>query len=466
MNDEHYAGIFRSVVGGRKWIVATDVAAGATGMVAWLREHGAPDPFVVAGSRGTGELPDVRDENVVMLDTTGASIMEAIRSFHEAAHAPLPPAAQRRLDEWDPGEDAKVFASFLDDDRPIGGRAQFGARPPAWLALEDKTMVDALWDKLGIQRAAMGIFDLDARSLGRALADLDEGAGVVVTGDNRLGWHGGADLIRVVKVPADIEPALEYLGPRSHRARVMPYLEGIPCSIHGVVFADHVVTVRPVEMVVLYEPAHRRFRYGSAASTWEPPPADTAYMREVAVRVGTHLRAEHGYRGAFTIDGVMSRTGFLPTELNPRAGAGLRAVATESPNPFALHTVLVAGVEADWWPRELEEHWRTNSREPRGGRGLTTVRRRFTQTDELPVRFSDGAWCVVEDGDQANGTLTRGPAGSGGVIFIEFDPGVVEQGRSAAPVVAAGFALADGLWGTNIGPLEPATDVRAEGADH
>ena len=53
----------------------------------------------------------------------------------------------------------------------------------------------------------------------------------------------------------------------------MPFLEGIPCSIHGVVFPDGVATFRPVEMVTLRRPGSNRLHYAGAATFWDPPAA-------------------------------------------------------------------------------------------------------------------------------------------------------------------------------------------------
>jgi hypothetical protein len=41
------------------------------------------------------------------------------------------------------------------------------------------------------------------------------------------------------------------MSARADRVRVMPFLEGIPCSIHGIVFAEHVAALQPLEMVTL-----------------------------------------------------------------------------------------------------------------------------------------------------------------------------------------------------------------------
>jgi hypothetical protein len=131
-------------------------------------------------------------------------------------------------------------------------------------------------------------------------------------------------------------------------------------------------------------------------------------MRDLARRVGAGLRERVGYRGAFTVDGVLAAEGFLPTELNPRLGAGLSMMTMDLPG--------------------------------------------------LPVSLLDRA--LAEDGRRADGVLSFGPSRVGGFVRLALDPGRVPVGRSVAPLAVAAFALADERFGTGIGLLEPARAVR------
>ena len=118
--------------------------------------------------------------------------------------------------------------------------------------------------------------------------------------------------------------------------------------------------------------------------------------------------------------------------------------------------MLVAGVDAEWRPTELEAYWR--EADYRTGGGHTVVDKQVTGTEELAVSFQRGVWRIAAD--EPNGTLTIGPAASGALVRIRWEEGVVPRGASAAPVVAAAFALADELWGTGIGDLTAAQDLR------
>lgn len=454
----HWAELLASIYGERRWIVTSEVLAGTTDHVEWLRALGCPDPFIIAGSLGTGPLPDVPDDHIGMLGVGGAGLMSAIRAFYEAAHSPLPADIQHRLDTWDPDGTATVLASFLDVDLPIGGRSQFGARPPAWAALEDKLIVDALWDEAGITRAPSMTIPIGGADINAARATLDRGAGIVLAGDNREGWYGGGELVRFVHSAADVEPVSAYLAAHCDRARAMPFLVGIPCSIHGVVFPDYVLTVRPAEMVMFRDAQSRKFGYAGPAGNWQPPAADIEYMRNAAVAAGEYLRSHYGFRGVFTIDGVMTEDGFRPTELNPRWGGGLRAVTGDSPvASLAVHRALVAGVEADWRPAELESSYREAGRNAHLGRGITLVQPRWTETESVPIRWKDGEWEPADEGEGA-GTLTRGPASAGGLLRVDFTPN--SPGTSVAPAVLAAWRLANRLWDAGIPAMTPAEDVR------
>ena len=107
----------------------------------------------------------------------------------------------------------------------------------------------------------------------------------------------------------------------------MPFLDGVPCSIHGMVLPDGTAVFRPVEIAILRDVARPPVRVRRTVDALGPAPADREAMRDAARRVGEHLRSAYGYRGAFGIDGVMTADGFRPTELNTRVSAGLTTAA-------------------------------------------------------------------------------------------------------------------------------------------
>lgn len=452
----HYRELVDRAMRPHKWIVCADVAAAFAEPLKRWREKGYPRPLLLSGSTGSGELPSEEDCELVILGTRSDTMMGGIRAYHEALRR-LPQTVLDRIEAWDPQGEARVLASFLDTATEIAGRPSWGARPEAWVALEDKTRVDAIWEAAEVDHAPSLVVAAEAHALIAAARHLGGTAGTVWAGDNREGWHGGAEYTRFVAEPDDAATTIAFMSGHCDRVRVMPFLEGVPCSIHGMVFPDAVAAFRPVEMIVFRVPGSDRFRYASAATSWDPPEEVRAEMRAAARRVGAHLRDLAAFRGVFTMDGVVTADGWLPTELNPRFGAGLMPAARAADLPLlAISRLLVSGETDGLDPLEIEEIAVTAADETRQLGGFTIVARDITATETHRVLWDGSAVHPVGEGE-GNATLERGPAPSGGLVRFTLDPGHVAPGVQAAPVVAAGFTAADLLWDTAIGPLIPAS---------
>jgi hypothetical protein len=243
----------------------------------------------------------------------------------------------------------------------------------------------------------------------------------------------------------------------------MPFVEGIPCSIHGVAFDDYTVALRPCEMLVFRRPGQSQLHYGKAATFWDPPAQDRRQMRDIARRVGDHLRAEFGYRGAFTVDGIASREGFLPTELNPRFGAALAVMTSKLDLPLMLlNLAVVEGERIDWQPRELERWILEVADTHRSGSGMAFTNQSQTETRCAELSWTGDAFRLAHDTEPADATATLGPSAMGGFVRVDLDPARTPVGPSVAARVAAALACVDGHWGLGIGQLEPAQDVLTE----
>ena len=341
MGPEYWKELLRPVFVGRKIVLTGTPVAGAGGRVEALREYGAAGVFVIGDGMGTGPLPDAE---WVALEVGGTTMMEALRAG-QTALTELPADVAAALARFDPDGDALVVGTFLNELPEVAGRPCLAWRPPEWVALEDKVMADDVWDAAGINRVDSSVVPV---------AELDTKTGVVWAGDARDGFHGGAALTRWIRTEEDAVAARDELRAQCDRVRVMPFLEGIPCSIHGLVFPDHVAVPRPVEMVTLRRGSE--FFYAGAATYWDPPDADREAMRGVARRVGDELRRRVDFRGAFTVDGIMTAEGFRPTELNPRLGAGLNAIDRGAPDLRIdmLHQALMAGLDLDYRANDFE----------------------------------------------------------------------------------------------------------------
>jgi hypothetical protein len=327
---DHLGGLLR----GRRTICGMGPLAGLVELASIVEQAGAPRPLLLATGLGAGPTPTPEQAEIVMFDVAPApSITEDVRR-HDAIVRDLPDHVVQAIDAYDPQHEAVWVVGPFIGTEPVLGREVPTGRPAHWVALEDKLVADALWDAVGAPRAESRVVAVGRDELRAAGEALDDGDGVVWAGDARDGFNGGGDFVRWVVNEEDFAAALMFFTTRCDRVRVMPFLEGVPCSIHGMVLPDGTAVFRPVELAIL-RGAERRFVFGGQGTTWDPPAEDREAMRGLARDVGEHLREIAGYRGGFGIDGILCRDGFRPTELNARLPAGLAGQAR------SLHPTLV-----------------------------------------------------------------------------------------------------------------------------
>ena len=364
----------RPLFAGRKVVVTGGPLAAMIGTCRRLRELGAERPFLLATGTGTGELPGPEEAEWCVVEVRAPDVVAEIRAAMKLLRL-LPSDVVDALDRWDSERRALVLSPMFNELPAIAGRRVFGPRRPAWRRLEDKVVVDDLWDDLGVPRAPSQVVGVEPDALWAAARRLDRGAGTAWAGDARQGFHGGALCLRWVRDEQDAAEAVAFLAARCDQARVMPFLEGIPCSIHGMVFPDAVAAFRPVELVTLRRPGSSRLLYAGAATFWDPPDADREAMRDLARRVGAGLHERVGYRGAFTVDGVLAAEGFLPTELNPRLGAGLSTMTRDLPDlPVGLlHLALVEDEPLRYTAGDLERQVLAAADRTRAGGALSLI---------------------------------------------------------------------------------------------
>ena len=459
----YYKALLRSVFEGRRFLLTGNAAASLGYLARRLRGFGAAQPFLIAGERRTGAAPEPKDAELRVLDVhPGADRLDHDRKIQRAL-ADLPREVQRAVDAWDPEGAAKTLhTDQMAEARPVAGRAAYAGRLPEWVALEDKVAIDAFWDAAGVPRAPSRVVPAEHKALCAAADALDRGAGTVWASDSRNGPNGGGLGLRWLRPGDDGREAAASLARIADRVRVMPFLEGIPASIHGIVFPDTVAALRPVEMLVLRQRTGDRLIYAGCSTWFDPRPEDRETMRRLARRVGAELRDRVGYRGAFTIDGVLAEEGFLPTELNPRPGAIVFALA-RALGDFPLYPLCLAiaeGERLDYRPEFLERAVveAVDARRVCGGGAV------------IGTKLADaGALDLVRDGDDCRearpdedpeATLRFGPSPVGGYLRFHLNPAANEPGPSAAPQAARAFSLADRLLGMGFGVLEAARNVR------
>lgn len=432
---DHQA-VLEPIVGGRRVLCVCGPIQSKTAVAAALHRLSVAEVLVI-GSRGTGPRPDA---DCVVVDLAAADPVDEFRQWERIALDP-PAEVADAVARFDPD---LVLTNGFESVTTFAGRPVYGARRPAWTALEDKVTVDALWDEARVDRAPVVVTAVRGDAAWQAHQRLHRGAGTVWAGDARDGWHGGGELVRRVRSRAEAEAVQRQFGQRCDLLRVMPFLEGLPCSIHGFVTRDGVAALRPVEMVVLR--TADGFRYCGTATSWDPTPEDRDAMRRAARRVGEVLRQRCDYRGFFTIDGVMTGDGFRPTELNPRLGAGLRYVADAVPD-LPLPLLQFAEVEGDvsLGVDELESTILPAAEEVRNRSSHTFLHGRTVTEEETLV-----------DGDV---TIVLGP-GTLGAFLRASTTRTPPAGRPFAPTAARALALADAHWQLGLGELTPAPLVR------
>ncbi|MEE8314891.1 MAG: hypothetical protein V3R91_11290 [Myxococcota bacterium] len=459
---QYYQDLLARRFAGRK-VILTGMVAGATGTVKLMRELGAEQPFLLAEGVGTGDLPLEHELEWILVGMPSVhGLMEGIRAY-EAALANLSDEAAHTVERYDPDNTALVLRQLTIGLRTIANRRVYGAKDPRWIAYEDKTIVDAMWDRLAVPRAPSRIVPAKEWELCEAARELDQGNGTVWAADAREGWHGGSEGLRWIRDDDRAAAQAAWFAEHSHHVRVMPFLEGIPCSIHGMVFPDTVIAFRPVEQLTLSRPDDAKFKYSGCATFWDPPDSDREEMRELARRAGNALRDEIGFRGTFTIDGVMTVDGFRPTELNPRFGAGLGAISRALPELplYWIDQAVCQGEEWDFRPHDLEAMVLESGDSIRASFARGWDAMVYTNTKKYTlVEQPDGEYRFAQENETPTATMTIGPSPMGSFLIFALEPEHNAAGQSVAPNAVRAFAFSDRELGTQYGVLEAARSVR------
>lgn len=448
---------------GRPVLLGPGILAGFTTLVEQLVALGCPVLVLVTGT-GAGALPPPGSCTLVDVALPPTrSMTEEVRVLDRAVRT-LPDDVVAAIEAFDPDRLGVWHTTpFVADDDPILGRPVTGGRPAAYVALEDKMLADGLWAAAGVEHAPYRLCGLDRAELAAATSALGEPSGdlgAVWSGDARDGINGGGNFVRWVRDGDDEAAAFAFFAPRCDRVRVMGFLDGVPCSIHGFVLPDGTAVFRPVELAILRDHARRRFVYGGLSTWWDPSDDDRVEMRAAARKVGDHLAEHHGYRGAFGIDGVLTSAGFRPTELNTRMTAGVSTIASVDPQFFRLlQSALVSGVNTGLRTADLETlvpvmDARRHGRPSAVGQGVGVA-----GNHHYPVAFDGTTLTRVDDGADTGSELVAADTPVG--FFAKIDPcALLGPGDRLAPLNTALLAHLDAAFGTGFGELQPAPDVR------
>ena len=459
---EHVREQLRPVFEGRRFILIGGPIVGQIGLAKQLRSLGAERSFLLGSGLGTGPSPDLDQAEWRVIHTTARDMIHAFWEY-EAALAELSDEVTQAIDAWDPDRSARVAGAIvMSDVREVAGRARYARRQPEWAALEDKTRSPAFLDSIGVRRGALAIVRGGGSCLRGDAARLDSGAGSVWAGDTRDGMNGGATYVRWVRDDETEREAQEFFESSCDRVRVMPFVEGVPCSVHGIVFPEGVAVFRPMELLTLRRPGSGEFVYAGSASYWDPARADREAIRAIGRRIGEGLQAQVAYRGAYTVDGVLGEDGFIPTEINTRIGAAIRHNVDHLPD-LPLNALMFAAAEGerlDYRPAQLEAFVLEHAEARRSGGPRRVVDRSWTETRTVHVVEDADGFRATDDETESDGALFGGPAEGGGFVMYNPKPEKIPVGPSYGPAAVRALAAADALLDAGIGPLEAAKVVR------
>ena len=440
------------VVSGRKVVLVGGAAAGWTAAIGRLRALGARDLLVVA-TEGAGAGPQPEARVMIERPPPGDGMMSAMRGAISLIGHPTA-AMRAAIADFDPHGSAIYLGHFLNESPSIDGRPFLAHRRPEWVALEDKTVLAELLASAGITSAPSAVVALvDAAGTRH---ELDLGSGTVWAADSTSGFHGGAAGTRWVVSDDDAVRVTSELGREAQDVRIMPFLEGIATSIHGIVLPDGIATVRPVELVTLRR--GRDLVYSGCATFWDPADDVRAEMQQAARRLGDVLRHQVDFRGAFTIDGIATSSGFRPTELNPRFGAGLGVMTRGKPDlppiPLVLD-LIVGGYPLDISAAELEALLVTSADAQRAGGTWNLHVDLSGEIAERAACFDGERWRWAHDGEDADAVVV----GAGDFASARFVPERTPVGPSVGAPAAAFWQFFDDEHGTHVGPLTAPRDV-------
>jgi hypothetical protein len=175
----HYQELFRELFKGQRIIIVGLPLAGTLDAVTRFRTLGSDRCLVVASGRGTGTFPSPDDADWIILEHRSPDVVTELHAV-EALMANPPAAVIAAMDRYDPDRRALVLAPVVTlgpIPAQMAGRRVWGARPAASLALEDKTRIDAFWDRIGVERSPFVIAPLSMAAVRGASDRVNRGSG-------------------------------------------------------------------------------------------------------------------------------------------------------------------------------------------------------------------------------------------------------------------------------------------------
>lgn len=285
-------GLVAPMVSGRT-VILTGAAAKGDRMAEFLTDAGAR---IVRADIHVAST-EIRDQFMAYEQL----LAEPTQEFHD------------RLDSLDPDGSALVYAGSFTSTQTLCGRRVIGARTGRHLDAERK---DTQWEMRGAPGVMIAVDDLE--NLTRE---------AIVQGIPNDGVSMATSHTYLVPTAADgtsrHELAVRLQSDCTHAILTDPDI-GTPCTFYGFVTDTMIVDFGPVEALVSWDPQTWRIH---ASGILRPVFLADHALSSARAEVHTfaqRLRERHTYVGAFGTDGVVTRTGYVIHEINPRVCAGFR----------------------------------------------------------------------------------------------------------------------------------------------
>lgn len=344
--NETYRKALEPLFAGRLVVLFGSAASRLTHMAKQCLELGSRRVLVLAWAShgiGLGPLPsDVQLLSPFPLETSG-----------DGMRIVLPSHILEGLRTFDPHREALVIGSGSTSSCLIDGRAIINARPKLQEQYESKLISEQILSTVMDRKELTRIMGISHRNFYGQCSQIDLGDGIVLSGDSSTGPGTAGSHVWWVTNSAQAVNAVKHLRSNGGMVRVMPYVRGIPASMHGLVLADGLITCPPMQLINLLRSsdghvATRFFTAGSATLSVLDSHL-MARMRTLIRSIGEELAARVGYRGMYCVDGIVTEDSFIPTEINTREGSSIGvhfSLADEVPiqllNAAALSTTAVA----------------------------------------------------------------------------------------------------------------------------
>jgi hypothetical protein len=426
------SGVLRKYVDGEKVVVFCSQQVDVSEWRQLLSASGATDSLVLPfdGAPLAGMISSAPSRSAGQLLAARHALLATL-----AEASPL----TRLVGTFDPAEHAVLIITDPLDPQVLGGRAQLGAKHPSWTLAEHKSVVDTLWDAMGVDRAESVVLDHPGTLIDHAAV-----AATTVSSWQRRGTapSAGGEGVSTASGP-------DQKG--QFRVRVMPRLAGMPCRLHGLVSGDSTVVFPPLELLVAHQVPSGLYLPLGACPVDEP---QRAALIAITRHLGSGLGQYLAYRGGFSVDGILTSDGFRPTDFNGRVTSALEHVPPRQRVAVHASAVLARAGLAGLPAQTLAEHVN------RAFHGLDELLLRAplsstaTETGRVVVRWSDTALVTATDG-HSHGELQVGAGSRGTILTARLRRTSLPAALSYQSVAIAVFGAADRLLGTGFGQLEP-----------